>query len=365
MSNFPILDLVVGMIFVYFLLGVITNAIIEIILTIFRARADILKQWLLKTFNRDIASFDDKGNLITKPLGEAIMNHFGVAGLTTNNQSPSYIDAPNFVAALIDKIVYDPQNPGNVAQNLPTIIAFLTATKALHPDLQRTFLNYAYEAQTTYQQLTEKTQSELEIFQRKLEDWYNTSTDRLSGDLKRKYTTWLTVVIGTILVISLNADSVVLAKYLYNNPETAAKVATTAYNTVNNDSIKAVVAEMRKTASADSNIVTKQQTINSADTLQARIKSQTEQIKNTQAALKGLDLPLGSLTDNYTSFKNDKGNAGGWLVGKFILTHLVGWLLTIFAISVGAPFWFDLLGQLANLRGTGTKPTPKTSDSGQ
>ena len=40
---------------------------------------------------------------------------------------------------------------------------------------------------------------------------------------------------------------------------------------------------------------------------------------------------------------------------------LVGWLLTAIAASLGAPFWFDLLGKLAKLRAAGTKP-PSTGE---
>ena len=36
---------------------------------------------------------------------------------------------------------------------------------------------------------------------------------------------------------------------------------------------------------------------------------------------------------------------------------LVGWFLTIAAISLGAPFWFDLLGKIAHLRASGRNRT--------
>jgi hypothetical protein len=35
-----------------------------------------------------------------------------------------------------------------------------------------------------------------------------------------------------------------------------------------------------------------------------------------------------------------------------------GWLLTILAISLGAPFWFDLLGRFSRLRSSGKPETP-------
>lgn len=49
---------------------------------------------------------------------------------------------------------------------------------------------------------------------------------------------------------------------------------------------------------------------------------------------------------------------------KFILAHifwynLVGLLLTALALSLGAPFWFDLLKKLVSIRGVGVKPEEK------
>ena len=44
--------------------------------------------------------------------------------------------------------------------------------------------------------------------------------------------------------------------------------------------------------------------------------------------------------------------AGEWLV------KILGWLVTGLAISLGAPFWFDLLNRLVDLRGAGKRPEP-------
>jgi len=40
-----------------------------------------------------------------------------------------------------------------------------------------------------------------------------------------------------------------------------------------------------------------------------------------------------------------------------------GWLLTAWALCLGAPFWFDMLNKLISLRGTGTKIDPASSGS--
>ena len=42
-------------------------------------------------------------------------------------------------------------------------------------------------------------------------------------------------------------------------------------------------------------------------------------------------------------------------VGSGLYT-LGGWLLTAIAVSLGAPFWFDMLNNFVNLRITGAKP---------
>jgi hypothetical protein len=51
----------------------------------------------------------------------------------------------------------------------------------------------------------------------------------------------------------------------------------------------------------------------------------------------------------------------GW--GDNAMSHgfwlaVPGWLLTIFALSLGAPFWFDALGRLSRIRSSGKPETP-------
>lgn len=55
-----------------------------------------------------------------------------------------------------------------------------------------------------------------------------------------------------------------------------------------------------------------------------------------------------------------------WQAEDWLLAAL-GWLTTAFMASLGASFWFETLGRLANLRGVGSKPlaNPATKPSGQ
>ena len=61
-----------------------------------------------------------------------------------------------------------------------------------------------------------------------------------------------------------------------------------------------------------------------------------------------------------------KSDAGGYAARyalgdrPYVPVKLLGWLLTAFAVSFGAPFWFDALSKLGSLRTSGPKPTPTT-----
>ena len=57
------------------------------------------------------------------------------------------------------------------------------------------------------------------------------------------------------------------------------------------------------------------------------------------------------LKETETWFKYNPNQTGG-------LETLLGWLITALAITLGAPFWFDLLSKLINIRGTGNKTDP-------
>ena len=53
---------------------------------------------------------------------------------------------------------------------------------------------------------------------------------------------------------------------------------------------------------------------------------------------------------------NKGGIDGAW---AFLLV-LLGWAITVGALTPGARFWFDLLSRLGSLRSTGPKPSAST-----
>ncbi len=49
-------------------------------------------------------------------------------------------------------------------------------------------------------------------------------------------------------------------------------------------------------------------------------------------------------------------DANGKFSGLLLFSKITGLLATVLAIMMGAPFWFDLLNKISNMRGTGARP---------
>jgi hypothetical protein len=344
MTSFPILDLVAGIIFVYFILSIISSTAVEMIMTGSQLRAAALEKWLTDIFTK-MVKLDGGGE---KPLGHAIMDHCAVTALSLTGKSNSYIAPANFVAALLEKISFDPDEPNKIAAGIDQYIKVLENSEMLPPELKRLFLIYAHEAQSaaalTHDAVTGAITA-VDLFKQKIEAWFDSNMDRVGGYLKTTYTRPLTFLFAAITALALNADSIAIAKYLYNNPDARAKVAASAYTAAHDDNYQQKVNDLKKSlpdTNHDTAVATLQQL---TDTLTEKWK----EINTAKAALEENSIPLGWSTTEY------KGKTG-WALALAILSKFVGLFATFLAVTMGAPFWFDVLNKVSNLRGTGNKP---------
>jgi hypothetical protein len=337
MSGFPIVDLVVGMIFIYFLLSIICSSVVEIALTYVKARSTLLAEWLTNIFDKPVQEGDS-----TVSLGQAIMDHCAVTALSGKGKAPSYIDAKNFTSALLEKLTYDPTDPNRIANDLDAIIGKLNETNDLSTELKRVFLTYAYAAKINYQEVTVKARSEIEIFKTKIENWYDSSMDRLTGDLKTRYSRPFTMIVAIVVAILLNADSLNIAQYLYSDPDARTAIAAQAYKAAD-DSTQIFNARIAAMQNAHDTTVKQ---------LQNTLQNGLNNINEAKAALQE-NLPFGWTTNSLKRLF-PKGDLLAGLLA--LLGKITGLAATVFAMMMGAPFWFDLLNKVANLRGTGAKP---------
>lgn len=186
-------------------------------------------------------------------------------------------------------------------------------------------------------------------FRTAIADWYTAATQRQTGRFKRSVQRWL-FAYGLLAAIFLNVDTLAIATALWsagNQKQTAAIAAQAAAY------LQAHAADKPGSVTLDAEL----------------------------AGLRGLSLPIGwSSTDpcliarhvlGPTLFRparlvcHDSGDslaAAGPAVARGPDTvdaaRWLGWVLTALAISLGAQFWFDLLGKIINLRGAGAIPAP-------
>jgi hypothetical protein len=101
MGLLHILDLVIGLAFVYFLLSLMCVALQEIKARWRNERSKNLKKWIFDTFRYDKETRNDQG------LASRLWNNIIIDGLTQDGRTASYIPRDVFVSALLDEIHYE------------------------------------------------------------------------------------------------------------------------------------------------------------------------------------------------------------------------------------------------------------------
>lgn len=86
-------------------------------------------------------------------------------------------------------------------------------------------------------------------------------------------------------------------------------------------------------------------------TIEKDRRESAEDKKKALELLAAADLRLAAVLDRRTVILDAAGSRfQAWL------RAIVGWFLTALAVSMGAPFWFDLLSKFLNVRGAGIRP---------
>ncbi len=167
--------------------------------------------------------------------------------------------------------------------------------------------------------------------------WFDRSMDRSSGVYKRN-AKGVAIVIGFLIAVTTNTDTLHVINRLAKDSALRATYsqAASALVSSNPNAIACLQAQQGKAAQADC-------LNNGANTLRDAVDSST-------------DLPIGW---NVTNWQEQwQFHPQGAIVGGLKL--LAGWLVSAIAISMGAPFWFNLLNKVVNVRNSG-KPPASTS----
>jgi hypothetical protein len=313
MFGSDVLELAVAIIFVFLLVSIMASAIREGIEGFLKTRATHLEAGIRELLH------DSDGSRLAKQFFEHPLIYSLYAGkytpgkttklpmaLTSGRNLPSYIPSRNFALALMDMVARGPTVDTNTSQATAGAIT-LQAVRAnisqiQSPPVQRVLLTAIDSAE-----------GDLQSAQANIEAWYDSAMDRVSGWYKRS-TQWMLLVIGFVLAVTLNVNTIRIADYLYRDKATR----------------EALIARAQSAA--------------------ADPKYPSRKYEDIQQELKSLRLPIGG-TDQLKQLEEQT------------FSSLGGWLLTAIAATLGAPFWFDLLNKIMVIRST-VKPHEKSPEEG-
>ena len=303
------LDVAIGMVLVYLLLSFVAAAVREGVETILKERSRYLHRGVTELLH-------------DKDLTAALFSHPQVSALyrgdyataLRNKELPSYIPSRNFALALLDIAVRgrDPNSaaeagPGSAPLSLPSIRQ--NVSRIGNAAVQRVVLS-----------AIDLSGGDFARAQAAIESWFDSSMDRISGWYKHR-TQRILIVIGVIVAVVANVDTIRVAHAFYNDPG------------------------QRQLAIAMAGNLTKEPPPGTTQTPQQNVRSDSLSSEMLHR-LDGLKLPIGWPD---TAFSKE------WYM------RILGWLITGFAISFGAPFWFDLLNRMMVIRST-VKPHEKSPE---
>jgi hypothetical protein len=359
MFNSVVLDVVIGLVFIYLLYSLLVTIIQEMIATVFNFRAKILQRAIVRmledeekfksAFSSLTHLFRSKGNISGKhSLSFDFYNHPLIKFLAENKRhnAPAYIDKETFSKVLTDLLRGEKVKPGD--NIIPLIQQSLDDKKIKWGtsgigDQTLSYLN----------SLWADANCDVMKFRRFLEDWFEETMERTTGWYKR-HTRFIVFMLGLAIVILFNVDTIKIVNKLEKDPKIREQLVlqADAFSKAHPDLDREIILMKSKNGS-----VQKQGSL--ADSTEINQKAVSTDIAQFEL-LKKEEERLYDRADSLVRIDIGKTNGLmglGWQSSSFksvtllgLGRSLLGWLITAIAVSLGAPFWFDLLNKLMRLR---------------
>lgn len=217
---------------------------------------------------------------------------------------------------------------------LAKLVDQLLGMGSLPEPLERNLLLLAQQAQIKVEGVKE----ELNQFRREVENWFDRSMERSSGVYKRN-AKLVAIILGSLVAVAVNADTVHIVTRLSKDQILRSQVTRAADQIATDRSditAKCLSYPTEAQRSADPDC--------------------TEALDKLNRATDNLSLPIGWGEANRLQQSDEATN---WGMFGF-LQYPLGWLVSGIALSMGASFWYELLGKFINVRNVGKKPpSPK------
>jgi hypothetical protein len=380
MFGSDVLEIAIGVIFVFLIASLLASALREMIEAVLKTRAVQLERGIRQLLDdpsgeaitKDLFSHPllyglfkggyDPGSQLTAPwmtrlqsqlplIGNAAVERLSSAerSLGWASSLPSYIPSRNFALALLHLVAGTENDAGAL-----TLERVKANVAALPEGRVRQALAVAVG----------EAEQDFDRARASLEAWFDSNMDRVSGWYKRQ-TQWILLSLGLVLAVLLNIDSLNVAHELATNTSARQQVMAR---------VDAAYATM-KSAQPGQPLLTEQQLDQQAhglaavigwDRLRRTADADWAAEKKELVAEAKADASLKTLHDKAQWVRHKLHSPGHFFWQRFwpgVPASLPGWLVTAIAVSLGAPFWFDLLNKFMVIRST-VKPYEKSSPEG-
>lgn len=321
MFNSTVVEVAIGLILIYLVLGLICTSINEYIAQLLGLRAENLVEAIYGLFTgpdrhliaEDIYDHPLVRSLCRKQWGFDFLNGKRFAEI---DKLPSSIPPPVFSSVLIDLLKQDAAKADpHDRYDEETLSILRPILDSARRDLTEAASQFNPPPAVAISDVLEKAKAAIE-------EWYGHALQRAGGWYKRR-TQVMSLMVATCLVLAINADTISIYQRLSDSQVERTKLTAYATSLTNGNRDAASTAE-------------------SDPEVSQAIKSGT------------LDF-LGWAAPRSADPRRVPIDFWGWMYKLF------GLAITAFAASLGAPFWFDVLSKFMTVR-SGGDPNPGPGD---
>lgn len=290
MSISTIVQVAIGIMFIWVALAMITSQTQEWIASILRTRSKMLEGAITNLFYNN------------EELKQKFYEHPLIHGLHTSNgtRKPAGIPEDKFALVLFDMVMAEGKQTNKNKSTFSQLKVGIEAMKKLGGDKKK----IALSLETLLIGIDEKSEGAIAESRKRVEGWFNNSMERLSGSFRRN--AQITgLIVGIMISAMINADTIAIANTLWKDPL------------------------IRESLVLQANLM-------EAPTQQGDAPISQETIEASVQELQQLPIPIG------WSAENKPANITGWPI------KLVGIIISGLAAAQGAPYWFDLMKKLLN-----------------
>lgn len=351
MTLSSIISISISLTFIYLLLSLAASELQEILASFLNLRSQHLKKHIYALFGEEpledglqfgkfIKSFfkqkseGSNSEALVEKLYEKYLKpplKTGANQKRKQSQEPEEISPKQFADSLIE-LIRDELNYENIddfrEHGLPNLLEDIKKS-SLPSKLKKDLIAITRKAMSRF----EKTEDQLKSLDQEIQSWFNTSMEYASK-FYRKKSVLISRILAVILVLILNIDTINIVDNLSKSEILS--------STLENTATEFITSNSQGTACSDIED-------------EARFQTCISNVKNEiTMALDNIDnLPIGwnwsdPLQEQFTPLNVSN-----------VINAVVGWGISVFAISMGAPFWYKVLNDLINIRSNNKRNSTK------